>query len=38
VTVCLLQLLVFNVPQWVFHFVAGHLGGWRLYWPVPGRR
>ncbi len=20
-----------------FHFVAGHLGGWRLYWPVPGR-
>ncbi len=20
-----------------FHFVAGHLGGGRLYWPVPGR-
>ena len=30
VTVCLLPLLG-------FHFVAGHLGGWRLYWPVPGR-
>ena len=20
-----------------FHFVAGHLGGGRLYWPVTGR-
>ncbi len=26
VTVCLLPLLVFDVPQWVFIFVADHLG------------
>lgn len=36
VTVCLLPLLVFDVPQWVF-ICRRSSGGGRLYWPVPGR-
>jgi hypothetical protein len=36
VTICLLPLLVFDVPQWV-SFCRRSSGGGRLYWPVRGR-